>query len=96
MRKFGGSVMEIFTAVLRRSGEFWVTLCLENGLVGQGNTKENAIQKLKDAIASLQDVYEHESDVYSAPISIRELHEFLAVQPEEPAPDSYELRAVNA
>jgi predicted RNase H-like HicB family nuclease len=96
MRKFGGSFMGFFTAVLRRSGAFWVALCLENGLVGQGNTKEDALQKLKEAIESLQDVYVHESDVHSAPISIGELHEFLTVQPEEPAPDSYELRAVNA
>jgi predicted RNase H-like HicB family nuclease len=94
--KSGGLVMEFYTAVLRRSGGFWVSLCLENGLVGQGNTKENAIQKLREAIQSFQDVFEQESDVFSAPLSVGELHEFLTVQQEEPAPDSYELRAVNA
>jgi hypothetical protein len=56
VRGLGGIVMEFYTAVLRRSGEFWVALCLENGVVGQGNTKENAIQKLREAIQSFQDV----------------------------------------
>ena len=42
--------MDFYTVVLRKSGNYWVALCLENGLVGQGNTKENAIEKLKEAI----------------------------------------------
>jgi hypothetical protein len=28
--------MEFYTAVLRKTGGDWVALCLENGLVGQG------------------------------------------------------------
>ena len=39
--------MDFYTTVLRRSGAYWVALCLENGLVGQGATKEDAIKKLK-------------------------------------------------
>ena len=42
--------MDFYTMVLRKSGEYWVALCLENGLVGQGNTKDEAIQKLKESI----------------------------------------------
>ena len=54
-----------------------MALCLENGPVGQGNTKENAINKLRDAIESFEDVRRTEKDVYAAPISIKELNEFL-------------------
>jgi predicted RNase H-like HicB family nuclease len=88
--------MDFYTAVLRKNGGFWVALCLENGLVGQGSGKETAIQKLKEAIQSFQDVCEDEIDVYSAPVFIKELHEFLTVEAEEAAPQIYELRAVNA
>jgi hypothetical protein len=73
-----------------------VALCLENGLVGQGNIKETAIQKLKEAIQSLQDIEEDDRDVYSAPLSIKALHEFLTVEEKGPVPEFYELRAVNA
>ncbi|MBI2559813.1 MAG: hypothetical protein HYW14_01600, partial [Planctomycetes bacterium] len=63
-------VMDFFTTVLRQSGTHWVALCLENELVGQGITKEDAIKKLKEAIESFEDVYNTESDIYSSPISI--------------------------
>lgn len=49
------SLMEFFTAVLRKSGNYWVALCLENGIVGQGATKEKAIEKLKEAVSSFED-----------------------------------------
>ncbi len=88
--------MDFYTVVLRRSGGYWVALCLENGLVGQGNTKENAINKLRDAIDSFEDVRRTEKDVYSAPVPIKELHEFLTVEGEEPSTETYELRAVHA
>lgn len=88
--------MDFYTAVLRRSGDYWVVICLENGLVGQGITKEDAIKKLKEAIASFEDIYKTESDVYSAPLSIKELHEFLTIEGKEPASETYELRAVCA
>jgi len=88
--------MDFYTVVLRKSGIYWVALCLENGLVGQGITKENAMQKLKEAVESFQEVYKTESDIYSAPLSIKELHEFLTVEGKEPVSETYELRAVNA
>ena len=37
--------MDFYTIVLRRSGDYWVVLCLENGIVGQGDTKDDAIKK---------------------------------------------------
>jgi predicted RNase H-like HicB family nuclease len=88
--------MDFYTVVLRKSGSYWVALCLENGLVGQGMTKENAVQKLKEAVDSLQEVYKSEGDIYGAPLSIKELHEFLTVEGKEPISEEYELRAVHA
>lgn len=87
--------MEFYTVVLRQSAKYWVALCLENGLVGQGVTQEEAISKLKDAIDSFQAVYEIEPNIYNAPINVEELHEFLMLD-EETNSDTYELRKVYA
>ena len=88
--------MEFYTTVLRKSDDYWVALCLENGLVGQGKTKKKAIQRLKEAIDSYDEVARTDDDVYNAPLSIKELHEFLTVETREPGVQSYELRAVYA
>ncbi|MGA7875598.1 MAG: hypothetical protein WCA08_08035 [Desulfoferrobacter sp.] len=88
--------MNFYTAVLKKSGDFWVALCLENGLVGQGESKEQAIEKLTEAVQSIQDIFDQERDVYSSPVPINELHEFLALESEHPSMGHYELRAVNA
>jgi predicted RNase H-like HicB family nuclease len=88
--------MDFYTIVLRKSGNDWVALCLENGLVGQGSTKEESIGKLKAAIESFEDVRKAEEGVYNAPISIKELHEFLTIEGKELASQTFELRAVNA
>lgn len=88
--------MDFFTIVLRKSGNDWVALCLENGLVGQGMTKEESIRKLKEAIECVADIKKTEENVYSAPISIKELHEFLTIEGEELGSQAFELRAVNA
>jgi len=88
--------MDFYTMVLRKSGGDWVALCLENGLVGQGKTKEKSIGKLKEAIESFEEVRKTEKDVFEAPLSIKELHEFLTIEGEGPASHTFELRAVNA
>lgn len=88
--------MDFYTVILRQSGEYWVALCLENGIVGQGETRDAAILKLKQAIESFQEVYEAQSDIFCAPVAIRELHEFLMVESKEPASEVYEFRAVYA
>ncbi|NEQ64653.1 MAG: type II toxin-antitoxin system HicB family antitoxin [Symploca sp. SIO2D2] len=88
--------MDFYTVILRPSQEYWVALCLENGIVGQGDTQEQAITKLKEAVQSFQEVYASQSDVYYNPISIKELHEFLTVESKEPVSGSYEFRAVYA
>ncbi len=88
--------MDFYTVILRQSTAYWVALCLENGLVGQGNTQDGAIARLKEAIESFQAVSNSNSDIYSASISISELHEFLTLETREPASEVYELRAVYA
>lgn len=88
--------MEFYTVVLRQSGGYWVALCLENGLVGQGSNPDDSISKLKEAIECFQDVYKTETNVYNAPISIEQLHEFLLIESEDVSSDTYELRKVYA
>jgi predicted RNase H-like HicB family nuclease len=33
----------------KKSGDYWVVLCLENGVVSQGSTKEEALIKMREA-----------------------------------------------
>ena len=70
-------MIDFYTVIIIKNAGNWVSLCLENGLVGQGNTPEQSIDKVKQAIESFSEVYESESDVYLSPLSINELHEFL-------------------
>ena len=88
--------MDFYTMVPRKTGDDWVALCLENGLVGQGRTKEESIGKLKEAIESFEEVRKTEEDVFEAPLSIKELHEFLTIEGKELTSQTFELRAVNA
>ena len=88
--------MNLYTVVLRQSGSHWVALCLENGIVGQGDTQDMAMSKLKEATESFQVVCDTEDDIYSAPIPIQELHEFLTVEAVQPIAEVYEFRAVYA
>lgn len=71
--------MDFYTVILRQSAGYWVALCLENGIVGQGETRDSAIVKLKEAIESFQECYESTPDIYCVPLAIRELHEFLMI-----------------
>ncbi len=88
--------MDFYTMVLRQSGKHWVSLCLENGLVGQGDSKETAMAKLKEAIDSFEEVRKNETDIYSAPLSIKDLHEFMTMESSEPILEPMELRALYA
>jgi predicted RNase H-like HicB family nuclease len=67
----------LYTAVLRQCAGYWVALCLENGIVGQGETQAQALAKLKEAIASWQEACLEDGEIYSAAVSIDALHEFL-------------------
>lgn len=84
----------LYTMVMRQTSGKRVTLCLENGVVGQGASREEAIQRLKEAITSFEEAVKAEGGVYSAPVSIRELHEFLTYEVDQPTVERYELCAV--
>lgn len=88
--------MDFYTVVFRKSANSWVALCLENGLVGQGITQDLAVTKLKEAIDSFKEIYLSEERIYTSPIYIKELHEFLTVENQAPIDDVFELRAVYA
>jgi predicted RNase H-like HicB family nuclease len=88
--------MNFYTVVLRQTSGYWLALCLENGIVGQANTQEEAVNKLKEAIESFEIVYASETNIYKSPISIDELHEFLSVEEKEKNSEIYELRKVYA
>jgi predicted RNase H-like HicB family nuclease len=87
--------MKFYTVIIRKSTQYWVSLCLENGLVGQGKTPEQAIDKLKEVIKSFLEIYQQETNIYSNPIRIDELHEFLGIEDTEIS-ETYELRKVYA
>jgi len=57
-----------------------VALCLENGVVSQWFTKEEALIKMREAIASLKLAFSDDASLFTAPIAIKELHEFLSVE----------------
>ena len=88
--------MSFLTTVLRKSGDYWVAVCLENGVVSQGFTKEDALTKMREAIASMELSFSDDPSIFSSPIAINQLHEFLTVEGREPTLETYELRAVNA
>jgi len=88
--------MDFYTIVTRESNGEQVALCLENGLVGQGKTKAMAIEKLKEAISSFDEACGEDTEVYNAPLSIKELHEFLSEDGKAPVSQEYALRAVYA
>ena len=88
--------MEFYTTVSILSQGYWVSLCLENGVVGQGKTKQESLDKLQEAVSSLQMVLSTEKNVYNSPILIKELHEFLDLEDQSVSQESYELRKIYA
>ncbi len=64
--------------------------------LGQGENQDKAVEKLKEAIESLQEAPILERPHYQTSVSIKELHEFLTIESEEPTTQVYEFRAVQA
>ncbi len=87
--------MNFYTVILRKSAQYWVSLCLENGLVGQGETPEKSVEKLKESIESFLEIYRNEPNINCQPICIDELHEFLDIEDQDFS-KTYELRKVYA
>ncbi|WP_045221225.1 hypothetical protein [Desulfonatronum thioautotrophicum] len=86
--------MALYTSILRESAGLWVALCLENGLVGQGKTKEETLLKMKEDVDSLLEVQIDDPGIQDLPISIRERHVFLTVEGFQAQP--LEMRTVYA
>jgi len=75
--------MKEYTIILKKSGNQYVSLCLELMVVGYGTTKEEAIANVRDAINSYVDSIEEEMSL-ERPVPLDLLHEFLS-EGEEPA-----------
>jgi predicted RNase H-like HicB family nuclease len=73
-----------------------VALCLENGITAQGDSKEEALKKLQEGIESVEEARKEDEEIYNAPLSIKELHEFLAMENREMISEQFELRAIHA
>lgn len=54
-----------------------MALGLENGLVGQGGSRDDAVEKLKEALVSFKDVLTADKYVYKKSLSVKDLHDFL-------------------
>ena len=75
--------MREYTIILRKSGEQYVSLCLELTVVGCGVTKGEAISSVRDAIDSYIDSTEVGIPP-ERPIPLDLLHEFLSEGEEPP------------
>ena len=64
--------------------------------MGQGDTTEIAVGKLREAIDSIEQVRKADGDIHSAPLAIEELHEFLTIEGIEPTTEPMEMRALYA
>jgi predicted RNase H-like HicB family nuclease len=69
--------MKNYTAVLKKSGNQFVALCLELGVVGCGATRPKAMKSLRDAIDSYLDYAKDAGLPDSRPVAISQLHEFI-------------------
>ena len=54
--------MDFYSVVLKKTAGYWVALCLENGIVAQGDNPEQSMSKLQEAIESF----------FSFPVGTRE------------------------
>ncbi|WP_445348575.1 hypothetical protein [Desulforudis sp. DRI-14] len=73
--------------------DYWVALCLGNGIVAQGESQSQAISKLREAILSVEDARREEPAIDVKPVAIKELHEFLTIPGTQPITEPFELRA---
>ena len=69
--------MREYTIILKKSGDQYVSLCLELTVVGCGATKEEAISSVRDAIDSYINSVEAGMPP-ERPIPLDLLHEFLS------------------
>ena len=75
--------MSEFTIVTKHSGAQYVTLCLELGVTGCGDSLEDALADTRQAIESYIEAMEVDNLSPWRPVPVQVLHEFLAGEEEE-------------
>jgi predicted RNase H-like HicB family nuclease len=71
------SVDENYTIVTKKSGDQYVSLCLELCVVACGSTKAQSIKSLQDAIESYLESLEGTKLSPTRPVPVKVLREFL-------------------
>ena len=69
--------MKNYTAIIKKSGNQFVAMCLELSVVGCGQTRSKAVQSLLAAIESYQEYATEVGLPETRPVAIQRLHEFL-------------------
>lgn len=69
--------MKNYTAVLKKSGNQFVALCLELGVVGCGQTRSEAMRCLESAIESYQEYATEVGLPETRPVAMNEVEKFL-------------------
>ena len=85
---------KLYSVILREFENNFLALCLENGVTAEGKSKEEALISLNDAIESLESALLEDENISTAPIAIKELHEFLTYQGKFES--SFELKPIYA
>ena len=67
-----------FTVVVKRSDAQYVTLCLELGVAGCGDSLEDALADTREAIESYVESMQADNLSPWRPVPVQVLHEFLA------------------
>jgi len=73
-----------YTIVMKKSGDQYVTLCLELGVAGCGHTREEALENTRNAIESYLEAMDADDLSPWRPVPLEVLHEFLAGEEEAP------------
>ena len=72
-----------YTIVVKKSGDQYVTLCLELSVAGCGDTRQEALENTRLAIESYLEAMEADALSPLRPVPLGVLHEFLAGEGEE-------------
>jgi len=83
-----------YTIILKRSGDQYVTLCLELEVAGMGYTPEEALENTELAIESYLEAMEADSLPAERPVPLNVLHEFLAGEEGEIAREEPKLKVL--
>lgn len=83
-----------FTIVVKHSGTQYVTLCLELGVAGCGDSLESALADTRQTIDSYMEAMEADDLSPWRPVPVQVLHEFLAGEGEKTSVTSPALRVL--